>query len=426
MGGDKAEPAPTVIVHISSSTGTKAVEVLPDSGADISAAGQETLGILGQHVNNLLPSQISPRAVNGTYMKPLGKVPVTIRLEGRQYKDDLHIYSGVSGALISWKAAKELGILPAHYPNPERKMNNNTLNPEIRVTGSSTESHITTTEQIVQDFPSIFNGEITTMEGELFTICLMEGAEPFCVKAPRSIPFAYREKLQKELDLLQQQGIIVPVTEVTEWCAPIVVTPKKGTDRIRLCVDLSRLNRYVRRERYQSPTPVEAVADIAAEEAKFFTVLDARKGYHQCLLDEKSQPLTTFITPFGRFKYCRAPYGLSSIAEHYNRRMAEAFEGLSGFRRIVDDIVIYDKDKATHLEHVRQFLQRCQDRKIALNKEKCKFCQTKVTFAGFQLSSEGYCIDSSITSHYQVPSSSKLHQSTLFLWVGKSIGHKHR
>ena len=168
------------------------------------------------------------------------------------------------------------------------------------------------------------------------------------MKAPRSIPFAYREKLKKELDLLQQQGIITPVTEATEWCAPIVVTPKKDTDSIRICVDLSRLNHYVRRERYQSPTPAEAVADIAAEEAKFFTVLDARKGYHQCPLDEGSQSLTTFITPFGHYKYCRAPYGLSSIAEHYNRRMAEAFEGLSDFRRVVDDIVIYDRQDNPH------------------------------------------------------------------------------
>ena len=89
-------------------------------------------------------------------------------------------------------------------------------------------------------------------------------------------------------------------------------------------------------ERYQSPTPAEAVADIVASEAQVFTVLDAKKGYHQCLMDEQSQLLTTFLTPFGRFKYKRAPYGLSSIAEHYNRRMAEAFEGLSGFRRVVD------------------------------------------------------------------------------------------
>ena len=77
---------------------------------------------------------------------------------------------------------------------------------------------------------------------------------------------------------------------------PIVVTPKKGTDDIRLCVVLSKLNRYVRREQYQSPTSAEAVADIVASEAQVFTVLDAKKGYHQCLMDERSQLLTTFLT----------------------------------------------------------------------------------------------------------------------------------
>jgi len=184
---------------------------------------------------------------------------------------------------------------------------------------------------------------------------------------------------------------------VTEWCAPIVVTPKKNTDRIRMCVDLSRLNRYVRRERYQSPTPAEAVADIAASSAQFFTVLDAIKGYHQCQLDEDSQLLTTFITPYGRFKYLRAPYGISSISEHYVRRMAEAFADLTGFRRIVDDIVIYDSDLQQHVTHVKQFLQRCADKHIALNLGKCKFCQTEVTFAGFRLSAQGYQVDDSIT-----------------------------
>ena len=134
-----------------------------------------------------------------------------------------------------------------------------------------------------------------------------------------------------------------------------------------MCVDLSKLNHYVQRERYQSPTPAEVVADMAAEEAKFFTVIDAMKGYHQCPFDEESQALTTFITPFGCYKYLRAPYGLSSIAKHYNHRMAEAFEGLKGFRRVVDDIVIYDTD---HVDHVRQFLQHCCDKGISLNREK--------------------------------------------------------
>ena len=103
-----------------------------------------------------------------------------------------------------------------------------------------------------------------------------------------------------------------------------------------------------------SPTPTEAVA---AQEAKYFTVIDAIKGYHQYPLACESQELTTFITPYGRFKYLWAPYGLSSIVEHYNRRMTEALEGLTGYHRVIDDIVIYNKDPQQHVAHVKQFLE---------------------------------------------------------------------
>ena len=140
------------------------------------------------------------------------------------------------------------------------------------------------------------------MPGEKFQIRLADDAKPFCVSAPRTISFAYRDKLKNEIDLLVQQGIIAPVTEPTEWCAPIVVTPKKNSEKIRMCVDLSKLNKYVKRERYPSVTPAAAVADIAQAKAKYFTVFDALKGYHQCPLDERSRKLTTFISPFGRFK----------------------------------------------------------------------------------------------------------------------------
>jgi hypothetical protein len=60
--------------------------------------------------------------------------------------------------------------------------------------------------------------------------------------------------------------------------------------------------------------------DITPENAQIFTKLDVRKGYHQCHLDNESQDLTTFITPFGRFEFLRAPYEISSTSEHYNRR----------------------------------------------------------------------------------------------------------
>ena len=63
----------------------------------------------------------------------------------------------------------------------------------------------------------------------------------------------------------------------------------------------------------------------------------------------------------------------------------------------MDDIVIYDSDPMAHTDHVRQFLQRCADRGITLNTDKCHFAQVSVNFAGFTLSEEGYRVDSSIT-----------------------------
>ena len=58
---------------------------------------------------------------------------------------------------------------------------------------------------------------------------------------------------------------------------------------------------------------------------------------------------------------------------------------------------LYMTDRTTHTKHVHQFLECCRDKKIALNKDKCRFFQTEVTFAGFQISSAGYRIDSTIT-----------------------------
>ena len=190
------------------------------------------------------------------------------------------------------------------------------------------------------------------MDGEQFQIVLTEEAKPFCIKTTRAIPFAYRDKLKAELETLQDQKIITPVTYPTEWCTPIVVTPKKESKSIRMCVDLSHLNRYMKCKWYLSTTPAQAIADITAEKAKIFTKINAKKGYHQCPLDRESQDLTTFITPFGRFNFLHAPYGIASISEHYNCRMDEAFTGLPGFRQVVDDIVIYDDDITQHTRHV--------------------------------------------------------------------------
>ena len=421
-------PAPTIAMKVTTCNGEANITILPDSGADICAAGPQFVQALGEHMDNLAHSDVVPRAVNGSTLCPIGKIPdVTFHAHGRSTQEDVHIYESVAGAIISWATAQRLGILPECYPNPmadilttQTTEASHGWNPppltidqimsvtKTPATGNMDDPCTLTAEEIMAEFPSVFDGQIRTMPGEKFHISLAANARPFCVTTPRTVPFAYRDKLQNEIDLLVSQGIIAPVTEPTEWCAPIVVTPKKKSDHIRMCVDLSKLNKFVRRERYPSTTPAEAVADITQSKAKYFTVFDALKGYHQCPLDEESQKLTTFITPFGRFKYLRAPYGISSISEHYNRRMDEAFAGLNDFRKIVDDVIIFDSDPQKHVQHVRQILRRCEEKKISLNREKFQFCQPKAHFAGFTLTPLGYSISNDITeaiAQFPTPSS---------------------
>ena len=49
-----AEPAPTILIHISTNKRFYQTPVLPDSGADISAAGQDLLEHLNEHTDHLV------------------------------------------------------------------------------------------------------------------------------------------------------------------------------------------------------------------------------------------------------------------------------------------------------------------------------------------------------------------------------------
>ena len=235
------------------------------------------------------------------------------------------------------------------------------------------------------------------MPDEQFHIYLTDSYEPFNVRGPRPVPYAYRDKLREKLDQMVRDNVIAPVTTPTEWCAPIVVTPKKDSDDIRLCVDLSKLNKYIKRERYLSPSPHEAVADITSSNATYFTTIDTLSGYWQVPFAPEWQELTTFITPFGRYMFRRAPFGICSISEHYNRRMDEALIGIQNIRKIVDDIIIYDRTYEEHVKHVREVLERCRQIKISLKREKFVFAQPKAKFSGYIVGPDGFAADPSLT-----------------------------
>ncbi len=72
--------------------------------------------------------------------------------------------------------------------------------------------------------------------------------------------------------------------------------------------------------------------------------------------------------------------------------MEEALAGVQNIRRIVDDVVVFDRDRELHILHVREILCRCEEKGISLNRENFKFCSTEARFAGFKLTPFGYSV----------------------------------
>ena len=134
------------------------------------------------------------------------------------------------------------------------------------------------------------------------------------------------EKLKTELELQLGLGLIeqVPAGEKSEWLHPIVVAPKKDGS-IRLCVDLRMLNKFVKRPENPQRSPWEVVRTIPTG-CKHFATFDAFKGYHQVELDPESRKLTTFHTPFGRYRYVRLAMGLSSAGDVFTTRYGDAVD----------------------------------------------------------------------------------------------------
>ena len=85
--------------------------------------------------------------------------------------------------------------------------------------------------------------------------------------------------------------------------------------------------------------------------------------------------MTTFLTPWGRYKFLRAPMGLSATGDEYCRRVAEITDKLPNTERVMDDTIIHDKDLESHVERVRKYLRECRKHKVTLNKNKFDFAQ---------------------------------------------------
>ena len=166
----------------------------------------------------------------------------------------------------------------------------------------------------------------------------------------------------------------------------MVVVPKSN-QKVRICVDLTHLNKSVRRERHPLPAVEQSLAQLAG--ACVFSTLDANSGFWQIPLDRDSALLTTFITPFGRYCFHHLPFGITSAPEHFQRRMSEILSDLEGVVCMMDDVLVHGQTSEEHDKRLEKVLQRLQEAGLTLNKQKCHFSQTQVKFLGQIIDRDG-------------------------------------
>lgn len=204
----------------------------------------------------------------------------------------------------------------------------------------------------------------------------------------RRTPVALRQMVKSKLIELEQQDIIERVSEPSEWVSPLVAVLKNNGE-LRLCVDLRRLNQAIERERH--PIPTFEDIRISLKDTKWFSLFDIKAAYYQCELDEKSRPLTTFITEWGMFRYKRLVFGVSCAPEKFQKVMEMVLSECKNVIVYIDDILVFGSTIEEHDESMKQVLSVLERRGIMLNTDKCKIRRSEITFLGHKLTSKGIC-----------------------------------
>lgn len=221
---------------------------------------------------------------------------------------------------------------------------------------------ITADDKFKQMFPKVFSGF-----GKLqcsYKIELAAGAVPYAFSAPRHVALPLLDKVKSELRIMEDMGVIRQIQELAKWCAGMVVVPMPSGN-VRICVDVTRLNESVLRERHILSAVDDTLAKL--DGAIVFSKLDTTSGFWQVPLHEESEPMTTVVMPFGRYCFRRLPVGISSAPEHFQLIISQIVAGMPGTLCQADDMVmVFAKDQAEHDNRLCAVLKKLEDAGLTL------------------------------------------------------------
>jgi hypothetical protein len=160
-----------------------------------------------------------------------------------------------------------------------------------------------------------------------------------------------------------------------------------------MCIDYRKLNKATKKDHFLLPFIDEMLERLSNH--SFFCFLDGYLGYHQIPIHPDDQSKTTFTCPYGTYAYCRMSFGLCNALASFQRYTISIFSDMIEeiIEVFMDDFSNYVKTFDDCLENLDRVLQRCKEKHLVLNWEKCHFMVREGTVLGHLVSKRGIEVD---------------------------------
>ncbi|GFS83858.1 hypothetical protein TNCV_2363031 [Trichonephila clavipes] len=182
--------------------------------------------------------------------------------------------------------------------------------------------------------------------------------------------------------------------QLREGEAPVVLIPKPN-NQFRLCIDYRKLNEVTVPDTYSLPR----MDDLLQEKKTYYIHLhiDLKSGYYQVNVNPADRDKTTFVCPFGTYRFKKMSFGFKNAPATFQRLMDIFRRGLSVLAYL-DDIIIMSPTFEQHLADLDAVFKCLMDFKLRANRQKCQFFCSHVKYLGLWITPQGIEVDHEKTS----------------------------
>ena len=239
---------------------------------------------------------------------------------------------------------------------------------------------------------------------------------------PRRISPKMSSVAQEEVRKMSAEGIIE--RSASDYCsAPVILRKRDGGHRT--CIDYRPLNKVTKKD----PLPnMDSILD-KLRGARYLSKIDLKAAYQPIPMARESKKYTA-VPGLGLWQFTRMPFGLTNAPMTF-QRLIDSLLGPKLEPRVfgyLDDIIVATETFEEHLKWVEIVLNKLVDARLKVNREKCEFCCSSVTYLGFLLDQDGLRPDPDrVTALLNYPTPTNLRQLRGFLgivnWYERFIKH---